>query len=142
MPASVAILLVARPSVTVLPPSNSNPDAVISWLCVTAPPEFSVRLPDPTLVPLTPLAVPMSKPLLSRKDAVWLAVDNANVATLFDALASAIVPVPVVDARKLSATIAAVCVRLPLVPARRLVAPVVVRPAVLTVPTAKPSVSR
>ena len=105
-------------------------------------PAFSVRLPDPTFAPLMPLAVPIMKPLLSRKDAFWLAVDNANVATLFDALVSVIVPVPVVDARKPSATIAALCVRFPLVPARRLAAPDVVRPAVLTVPTVKPSASR
>ena len=69
LPARVTILFVVRNRLNSLPPSNSSPDAMISWLCVTAPPAFSVRLPDPTLVPLMPLAVPMSKPLLSRNDA-------------------------------------------------------------------------
>ena len=91
-------------------------------------------------MPLTPLAVPMAKPFVSRNDAVWFAVLSASVATLFEALVSVIVPLPVVEARRVSATIAALCVRLP--PPRRLAAPVVVRPAVPTVPTSNPSVSR
>ena len=57
-------------------------------------------------MPLTPLAVPMAKPLVSRKDAFWLAVESASVATLLVAVISVIVPVPVVDARNVSAIIA------------------------------------
>ena len=61
--------------------------------------------------------------------------------TLFAALASVIVPVPLVEARRPEAEISWLCVRLPLVPAVRLVTPDVVRPAVTTVPTANPSTS-
>ena len=108
---------------------------------VTAAPAVSVTAPVPVLMPAAPFTVAIWNPLVSVKLALWLAVVSANVATLFAATVSVMVPVPLVDARRPEAEISWLWVSAPLTPAVRLVTPEVVRPTVVTVPTANASVS-